>query len=148
MPLSLLVSVWWLHFGAFIIWHVGHLTLKGCWDGWIGMTCKCWYSENWMGRGLGCLLSHVSHTNNIEVLGLLEEHSDISALQELCKLCFSGCCCCTSKWSIFGILKVATNCFQEKVLNGFTSLRQTFLASWCWKRGREVMEAQEERFFC
>lgn len=44
-----------LHFGAFIIWPVGHL--KGCWDRWVGMTCKCWYSESWTGRGLGCLLS-------------------------------------------------------------------------------------------
>lgn len=131
-----------LHFGAVIIWHVGHL--KGCWDRWIGMTCKCWYSENWTGKSVGMFA--ISHANNIQVLGLLEEHSGISVVQELCKLCFSEYC--TPKFSISGILKLATNYFQEKVMNGFTGLGQIFLTSWCWKRGREVMNAQEERFFC
>lgn len=145
IPLSLLVSVWWLHFGAFIIWHVGHLILKGCWDRWIGMTCKCWLSENWTGRRLGYLLSRVSHTNSIEILGLLEEHSFVSVLQQLSEFCvFSECC--TPKLSFSGILKVGTNYFQKKVMNGFTSSGHTFLASWCWKLSREVMEAEEEQF--
>lgn len=94
------------------------------------MASKRWYSENWTGRGLLCLISHISHTNSIRVLvGLLEEHSGISVSQGLCKLCFSECS--IPKFPISGISKVAANYFQEKVLNGFTGLGQTFLASWC-----------------
>lgn len=61
-------------------------------------------------------MSDVSHTNSVWVLvRLLEGCSDFSGSTSgsfVHCLCFSGCC--TPKCRISGLLKVATNYFQEK----------------------------------